>query len=282
MCNSLEAGVVLRDSNGKYDGHASRSGVCSQPSHCWGQAGAVRKCLGWFGGTIGIVTRLEQPGMVTTLTPLWALALQCKKGIVLSAKPTLSLATQGFCQDAAPQPQCRRVSLWGSLFGVCLELMMCLSIVPSHGLQWGFCTCAQLLAGLRHVLLKILVHRFLCLGLGSNVLLGVVPFARDKISHPLPIPSVMLNTSSAITLWLSVTFLWLAQLCTLTSHYRLSTGRCGTETHRESTPLSMAALFPIRFRLFIISWPLCAVKICKVHRSSAHACSILQTMVRFG
>lgn len=119
------------------------------------------------------------------------------------------------------------------------------------------------------------MHRFSCLGLGGNVLLGAASFARDKISHPLPILSAMLSTSSAITLCLSLMFLWLAQLYTLTSHYRLSTGRCGRETHREPSPPSMAALFPGRFLLFMISWPRCAVKSWKVHSPSAHGCSIL-------
>lgn len=147
------------------------------------------------------------------------------------------------------------MSVWGSLFGLCVELMPWLSNAPSHGLQWDFCTCAQLLAGLRCVFFKIFVHRFLCFGLGSNILLGAVSSARDKISHPLPIPSVMPSTSPAATLCLSVTFLWLAQLYTLTSHYRLSTGRCGRETHREPTPPSMVALFPVRFLFFMILWP---------------------------
>lgn len=163
----------------------------------------------------------------------------------------------------------------GSLFGVCLELMMCLSIVASRGLQWDFCTCAQLLAGSRRVFLKIFVYRFLCLGLGSSILLGVVSFARDTISSLLPISSVMLCPSPATTLCLSVMFLWLAQLYTLTSHYRLSTDRCGRETHRESTPSSMVALFPERFLFFMVSWPRWAVQSWKVHRSSARACPIL-------
>lgn len=127
------------------------------------------------------MTRLCHPGMVTMHIPLWLCSV--KSGPALNK---LSLAPQGVCQDGAPHPQCVSVSLWGSVFGVCLGLLTWLSIVPPHGLQWDFCTCAQLLAGSRRVFLRIFVHRFLCLGLGSNVLLGVASFARDKISHPLP------------------------------------------------------------------------------------------------
>lgn len=277
MCHAL--GVILCDaslaSNGQYDGHDSSSEVCSQPSHCWGQAGAVRKCLGCFGGTLGIVMCLEHPGMVTVLIPLWALALQYKKGFMLWAGPALNQyypwhhrVLSGWCSPA-PVHECVSLVLpfWG-LFGI-----------NDLAVHWTFLWLA---VGFLHrcllawdMLLKIFVHRFLCLGLGSNVLLGAVSFAHDKISHPLLIPSVMLSTSSALTLCLSVIFLCLAQLYTLTSHYRLSTDRCGTETHREPTPPSMVALFPVRFLFFIISRPHCAVQSCKVHRSPAHACSIL-------
>lgn len=175
------------------------------------------------------------------------------------------------------------VSLWGSLLGVCLELMTWLSIVASHGLQWDFCTCAQLLAGSRCVFLKIFVHRFLCSGLESNILLGVVSFARDTISHLFPIPSVVLCTSPAATLCLSVTFLWLAQLYTLTSHYRLSTDRCGRETHREPTPPSMVALFPVRFLFFYgLLATVCSSKLESSQVFSPCLPNPATTMVRFG
>lgn len=175
------------------------------------------------------------------------------------------------------------VSLWGSLLGVCLEFMTWLSIVASHGLQWDFCTCAQLLAGSRCVFLKIFVHGFLCSGLGSNILLGVVSFARDTISHLLPIPSVVLCTSPAATVSLSVTFLWLPQLYTLTSHYRLSTDRCGRETHREPTPPSMVALFPVRFLFFYgLLATVCSSKLESSQVFSPCLPNPATTMVRFG
>lgn len=80
--------------------------------------------------------------------------------------------------------------VWNSWCGCPLYLLMACSGIS-----------AQLLAGSRIVFLKIFVHRFLCLGLGSNVLLRVVSFARDKLSHPLAIPPVLLSTSCCVCHW---------------------------------------------------------------------------------